>query len=111
MDSSFVMLVSPLVLFFHPLDPLRVGRVEGRQTDWCGLVIAESLVGTQDRPHSGHQLRKNDVLPAAPLFGATLLLPSLLPSFLVSVISRHGISFQDDGLRKNRPYFFFLILL
>ena len=26
---GLVMLVSPLVMFFHPLDPLRVDRVEG----------------------------------------------------------------------------------
>jgi hypothetical protein len=26
---GLAMLVSPLVLFFHPLDPIRVGRVEG----------------------------------------------------------------------------------
>jgi hypothetical protein len=31
-------------------------------------------------------------------------LPSLLPSFLASVITRHGICFQGDGLRTNRSY-------
>ena len=29
---GFDMLVSPLVLFFHPLHPLRVGLIEGLQT-------------------------------------------------------------------------------
>jgi hypothetical protein len=48
----------------------------------------------------------SDTLAVTPLFGNTLLLPSLLPSFLPSV-SRYGIGFQGDGLRTNRtnrPY-------
>jgi hypothetical protein len=68
-----------------------------------GLTIVESLVGTQDRPHSGHRLRKIDGLTTDPLVGVSLLLPSLLPSFLPSD-TRYGICFQGDGLRTHRTY-------
>jgi hypothetical protein len=59
---------------------------------------------TQDSVHAAHQLRKSHGLPAAPLSVATFLLSSLLPSFLASVTTRHGICFPGDGLRTNRPY-------
>ena len=95
---GLVMLVSPLVLFFHPLHSLCVGFVEGVQTHWWGLANAESLDGTKTRKHTVHQLRKTEVLVSA-LLSDTIFLPSHLPS-----LTRHGICFQDDGLRTNGPF-------
>ncbi len=57
---GLVMLVSPLVLFFHPLHPLRVDLVEGLKTDCCALSGAESLVGTKDSEQAVHELRKTE---------------------------------------------------
>jgi hypothetical protein len=50
-------LVSQLVLLIHPLHPLRVGLVEGFQTDCCALCGDESLVGTKDSEQTVHEIR------------------------------------------------------
>ena len=75
---GLAMLVSPLVLFFHPRHPLRVGLVEGLQTDCCALSGDESLVGTKGSEQAAHGIRKTEV-PAAVLLCASIILPSLTP--------------------------------
>ncbi len=77
------MLVSPLVVLFHPLDPLRVRVVEDLQTDRFGLVSAEFLVRTQTSEQSAHELRKTEDI-------ATVR--AAVSIFLLS-ITKHGICF------------------
>ncbi len=71
-------LVSPLVLFFHPLHPLCVGLVEGLQTDCCTLSGAESLVGTKGSEQAAQELRKTEG-PAVTLLCVSIIHPSLTP--------------------------------
>ncbi len=75
-----------------------VRKAARRKVNWPpGCVLSQDF----ENP-----LKKNRILtvPAAPLSDVTFLLPSLLPSFLASVTTRHGICFPGDGLRTNRPY-------
>ena len=88
--DKVAMLVSPLVVLFHPLDPLRVGVVVVLQTNSRALASAEFLVRTQGSVHTAHELRKTEGIAATPL-------PRGL--FLPSLISRHGICFWR---RTNR---------
>ena len=69
---GLAMLVSPLVLFFHPL----------KRT---------YITSAPENRRSCH----------GPSWHWHQLLPSLPHHW---VTSRHGICFQDDGLRTNRPY-------
>jgi hypothetical protein len=73
---GLVMLVSPLVLFFHPLQPLRVNLVEGSPTDYCTLSDTESLVGTKVREQTVHEFRKTED-PVETLLVDSIILPSL----------------------------------
>ncbi len=76
-------LVSPLVVLFHPLDPLRVRVVEALQTYRFGLASAEFLVRAQASEQTAHELRKTEGL-------ATVR--AAVSIFLLS-ITRHGICF------------------
>jgi hypothetical protein len=58
----------------------------------------------QERGWDSIGVMDSDWQDKGPATGATFLLPSLLPSFLASVITRHGICFPGDGLRTNSPY-------
>jgi hypothetical protein len=62
----------------HPRHPLRVGLVEGLQTDNCALSDVESLVGTKDSEQTEHELQKTEG-PSTALLCANIILPSLTP--------------------------------
>jgi hypothetical protein len=110
------MLVSPLVLFFHPLHPLCVVLVEGIQTDFCALSGSESLVGTKGSEQAAHGIRKTKV-PVTVLFCASIILPSLTPfqelKFIIKFVSEATGSGQrynycllliDKGRAKDKTY-------
>ena len=70
------MMTSPLVVLFHPPDPLCVGVVVGLETDRCGLSSAEFLVGDQGNEQATHELRKTETLDPV-LSSDSVLLVSL----------------------------------
>ena len=80
---ALAILVSPLVVLFHPLDPLSVRVVEDLETYRFGLTSAEFLVRAQAIEQASHELRKTEVLTTARASTSIFLLS----------ITRHGICF------------------
>ena len=89
---ALAMLVSPLVVLFHPLDPFRVRVVEALQTYRFGIASTEFLVRAQASEQAAHELRKTEALSRPELPPASSFTPSPDMEFVCEICWRDGQS-------------------